>query len=394
MKIKIKKELPLCIALFLITMSWSNYIIDLGLSTSFEYIGLFLILIGIYMRKDILKYRKLIYYMCFVLLFFSIGLFRQDLLITKKISLFLSMFLLASIAIVPCKYIRTLESLHGMSKAVMSAIICSTVLALLSGQGITMSATEGLFVRFGFDAGMEHRNYCAYMLLCVFIIEYIMYSLNFRYKDKKWLYIIGSLLLMTNSRSSWIILVIFLIIVNVEKIRVSNKKGTIILAIMLFFMIVVGIPAFQFLRTHSETFFFRLNGLSNYLATYNGNWEVLIYGNAEMAYRDSGYTYDENIRSVIGWDGSTELVILNILIKNGLIGFIGYFLIFRKYIQKIRKIEYQKYSLIAYGVVISFAISALVESYVANINHLYTIFTYLILCNLEFIKVEEERRII
>ena len=51
MKIKIKKELPLCIALFLITMSWSNYIIDLGLSTSFEYIGLWLAKLGKYLAS-------------------------------------------------------------------------------------------------------------------------------------------------------------------------------------------------------------------------------------------------------------------------------------------------------------------------------------------------------
>ena len=75
-------------------------------------------------------------------------------------------------------------------------------------------------------------------------------------------------------------------------------------------------------------------------------------------------------------------MIFNVLIKNGLIGFIGYFLIFRNYVKTSLKLHNEKLKIIAFAIIICFIISSFVESYVANINHLFTVFIYLLLANI------------
>ena len=148
------------------------------------------------------------------------------------------------------------------------------------------------------------------------------------------------------------------------------------------FLVLAGVPALQIMRNKSETFHFRFNGLYNYLHMFSDNMKYMLFGNLKIAYGNSNMSYDENIRSIIGWDGSTELVIFNVLIKNGLIGFIGYFLIFRNYVKTSLKLHNEKLKIIAFAIIICFIISSFVESYVANINHLFTVFIYLLLANI------------
>lgn len=383
MKVRIKKEWPLYIAFFLITLSWSKTVQYSRLENMFEYSGLFLILAGIYLQWDILKKKRSIRYLVICMFFFSAGLVRQDLELMKIIQLIASMFILASIALVPCKYLNSLETMKNISKSIILGSIVSTFLALFTGQGIVTGASEGILINFGFDAGIAHKNYFSYMIFCVFVTYYLSYKISKRKKDGNICWFAGLLILMTNSRSSLIILLVFLIVSNVDKIKEAKHKISFFMILIVLALLIAGPQVIRLLSNYSETFHFRINGLSNYMVKYAGDLEHLIFGNAEMAFRNSGFTYDENIRSVVGWDGSAELVILNVLIKNGLLGFVGYFVIFKENIRKIKNLKNDKIKIIDYAILISFIISAFVESYMADINQIYTIYIYLLICNIE-----------
>ncbi|MCI9008300.1 MAG: hypothetical protein HFI13_09325 [Lachnospiraceae bacterium] len=55
---KQKRPFLLFAAMMLITLSNSQFFINLGWEKRIEYIGLAIILAGIYIRKDMLKYKK------------------------------------------------------------------------------------------------------------------------------------------------------------------------------------------------------------------------------------------------------------------------------------------------------------------------------------------------
>lgn len=391
MKFKLSREFSLYLAFFFITLSWSNFFIIKGWGKLLEYIGLFFILYGIYIRKYNKSDLKRMGELLVVLFFFLIGLIVQELTLKNRLNAILSMFILASIAIIPCKYISKINVYIGIEKAIIFGIIISTTLSLVFDYSIFTMASEGIIFKFGFNGGLEHRNYFSYVMLLLYIIEYTLYRLSI-HKKKYRLLIITMFILSTNSRSCFILLLLFIITVNLDKIRISNYKGTIIVCIFCFALVLIGIPAYYFLKNISETFFFRLNGLNNYLSIYGSNLKYILFGNLKIAHGVPMLSYDENIKSVIGWNGSTELVIFNVLLKNGLVGFIGYFIILKKYFKDSISLYNKDLKIITFAVIICFIVSAFVESYVANINHLFTIFIYLFLSNIKIVDLSIQKR--
>ena len=305
----------------------------------------------------------------------------QDLDIAKKVNAIISMFILASIAIMPCAMIQSFDNILGIEKSIAFGLTLSTFLGIASGIGVTTRASEGIIVDWGFDAGLEHRNYCSYVFLCMFIIEYIRLKIGIA-KNADMLFIIAFLILSTNSRSAILLLILLLIVSNINKIRSSGHKRRIGFALFCFLGIVIGVPAFQMMKSNSETFFFRLNGLFNYLIMFSSDTKRMLIGNLKITCLNPYVSYDENIRSVIGWNGATELVLLNVLIKNGIIGFGGYFLIFAHYFKMTQKLNIEKLKNIVLAIIVCLIISAFVESYVANISHIFTVFVYLLLSNI------------
>lgn len=314
------------------------------------------------------------------MIFFSIGLFVQDLEPAKKISLILSMFILASIAIIPCCYIQSVKDIKNISNGILIGIFISIILALISDTPLTTGASEGLFLNYGFNGGMEHRNYFAYTLLASY---FSIYTVKERSRKDKLLLILNLVLLIsTNSRSAYVILLLFVAISYINKIKQIDLSRNILDMIFIITLILLGVLMFRLLIHYSETFYFRTKGLINYLDTYSRDIYHLVFGNAEMAFHNERLSYDENIRSVIGWDGSTELVILNILIKNGLLGFIGYFIIYQNYFKRLSMLKDRYFHTHIFAILVTFLISAFVESFLANINYTYTVCNYLILCNI------------
>ena len=102
-----------------------------------------------------------------------------------------------------------------------------------------------------------------------------------------------------------------------------------------------------------------------------------------MAFDSSGASYEENIRSAVGWDGTVEVAYLNIIIKNGLIGLVGYFMIFKVYINQIFNLHNIKIKIMMYAYLVAFLVSGLFEAFVGDIKLPFSMLSYLILCNVK-----------
>lgn len=385
MIVRFSKNKIIYLAMVLITLGNSQFFIALGVENIIEYVGLFLLLCGCYLNIS-LKSKKSwsnIIFLFVVMIFFCIGLLQQNMQVSTKIRLIVSGFILVSIAIMPSKFMSSFEQIRSAGYGILLGISVSTILAVLGGGKLYTLASEGFFVNFGFNGGLEHRNYYAYAVIASFMAIYVYYVLNEKRKlDKNILILELVLLLISNSRSSFIIMVIFLYFANYYKIIISQKNRTLTLVISIIMIIVGFLPLLLLLFTHSETFSFRINGLLNYLNKYGNDTYHMWFGTAAMAFRDSGMDYSDNVRSVIGWKGSVELVVLNILIKNGILGLIGYGLIFINYFKKIKKCKDKLMGANLYAIVVSFIISAFVESFLANINFTYTVMAYSLIAGL------------
>lgn len=382
MILKLSKRRIIYWAMFFVTLGSAQFFINFGISEYVEYIGLLLLLYGCYSNVKIQSRKHVanLFFLLFIMILFSTGLLQQEMEMSKIISLILSMFILASIAIMPSGFLKSLVDVRRAGYGVLSGLVVSTVLAPLVGGSLSTAASEGFVVNFGFNGGLEHRNYFSYAIIASFMAIYSFYKFgNKRKIDKQVLIIELILLISSNSRSSYIVFLVFIYFANYTKLRVSKHYKSLTLIYSLVLMSVAFVPLLQVLVTHSETFSFRMNGLANYLAMYGTDSFHLIFGNAEMAFRNSGMSYSDNIRSVIGWNGSVELVFLNILVKNGVLGLVGYVLIFWKYFMRLKKSKDAYMKVQIYGIVISFIVSALVESFLANINYVYSVMNYILI---------------
>lgn len=378
--------LLLLLASVLITLGSSAALQMAGFDSFFEYLGLGLLLLGCLARFLKGKHRfttSAFMLLVLVMILFNAGLLLQNLPFGRILKLIISMGILTVIAIFPSDYIWSLPDLRMIGIGLLVGTVFSTLAALLSGVSVITPASEGFLVAFGYNGGFEHRNYFSYSMIASFTAFYIPYRYGKKDKlDLVFMLVSLMLLLLTNSRGAYIVFAAFVVLDNCTRVTIPwyGKKLTPGQAAVI--TCIVAIPAYAVLVMISETFYFRINGLVNYLETFGTDVFHMIFGNAEIAFRETGMSYDQNIREVIGWDGSVELVLLNILIKNGLLGLVGYVLIFLRYFLGVRTIRDIRYQSLLYALLLSFVLSAFVESFLANINYAYGTFNYTMIAGL------------
>ena len=64
-----------------------------------------------------------------------------------------------------------------------------------------------------------------------------------------------------------------------------------------------------------------MRGLSNLVDYLLQDSRNLFFGVSDIAYANTGFSYTTNMRQFLGWQSSVEMAYVNILIKNGLIGY-------------------------------------------------------------------------
>lgn len=371
----------LCLAVFFLTLSNSVFFIDIGVSKMLEYTGFLIILIGIYsglltnMRKE---YN--IKFFLIIMVLFSVGLVIQNLSISKKISLILSMFILASVSIFPCKFIRTGRDIHAIGLTTLFGIFISTIIGILGGNSLQTEAVSGWLYGSGFNGGLEHKNYLSFNAIAIFVTIYFYYKYERNKKIDIALVIISIFLLITtNSHGAYIVFAFTLFLLNGKRfLTVKINQRLIFYTVIIILASLFGYVIIKYLGNNVETYSYRVRGMINYVNKYASDPFHVVFGDASMAFYSGDYS--ANVRRFLGYDGTTELAILNILIKNGTLGLLGYILIFRRYfINRPRNISYSFFYVV---ILLQFIMSALVETYIANINMVYTIIMYLFLSNI------------
>lgn len=151
-----------------------------------------------------------------------------------------------------------------------------------------------------------------------------------------------------------------------------------IIAFCIFVAVLFALVFYRFYALKSGSYLYRVQGLINYLNYYSNDLPHMLLGNSEMAFRDPSIDYASAVRSVIGWNGTVELSILSILIKNGIIGLCGYLLIYIRWFLISLKTNFKirNYYLAVYFTLI---VSAFVENYITNMHVLFGLTGYLIL---------------
>jgi hypothetical protein len=376
------KHTLLFLSFFLITLGNSSYLTAIGIADKIQMTGYLLLMVMIFkcfMTNNSRK-GKLLSIFLIVFILFSIGIIRQDLAITTKIHLILTMIVIDSVALLSENIMTHLSDLKTVSYGILTAILISFILAMMNGISLTTLAVEGVGdSSWGFNGGLQHKNYFAVSILASYMGFFFSKSTekkDTRLSILRFIEII--LLVLSNSRGGYILFIIFLLVVNFDKLKLIKKNQRLPLMIVVLLITALGILYFytKYVLT-SGSYDIRLQGLENYIQRYSNDNFHLWYGNAEMAFRDSGLSYEENVRSIVGWNGTTELSILSILIKNGILGLIGYIIIFTLKILDCISLKQSKEKIFMISTIVVLLTSALLENYIVNIQITFGVFCYI-----------------
>jgi hypothetical protein len=277
-------------------------------------------------------------------------------------------------------FLCSTKHLRSVSYAVLLGVFVSLVLAVVGGHEIVTSNEGFLGYRYGFTGGIKYKNYLAADMLSVFIGLYL-YGREIERKriDRFIMYLSGIILFLSGSRGGYALFALFLVGINVDKIRMIAKQHR-----KLFFagILIAGIVVFAALYTkvalNSATYMYRIRGLLNYLNYYRGDTFHLLFGNTESIY-DQELSYVYMVRFIVGWDGSLEFSWLNVIIKSGLVGVIGYALLYFRYVVVMFSTNEWRMKSVIFALVITMLASSLVEAYIQSVHAVFGIYGYLVL---------------
>lgn len=384
-----KNSIYIFIISFLLMISSSLYLSEIGINSSLLYLGYFLILLKIY--KSLLKSKEVIYTQFFqvllIVFLLSIGILIQNLEIKQKIMLVLAYFLMASFTILGKYFFKSIDDLKIVSYAILMGYIIVCVLSLIVGTSIIASVGEGVF-SFGLTGGMGHKNIVAASLLVglISIYTYIILGKK-RNFDMYLVYIYILLIFLSGSRTIWIMTIIFFIISNMYIIKnLSKLKRYIFKFIITLLSIIIVSIVIKYVLLESQNYLFRLLGVISFWDLHKDDYYHLVFGFSEIVYNSSN-SYFENVWSLTEGIGTFEMGFLNIIARMGIIGFVGYVVLFNIILKKAKKIENIKKRYILYGIVYTMLFSGFVELYIVSVQYVYTIMT---LCIISFLSINSK----
>lgn len=384
-----KNSIYIFIISFLLMISSSLYLSEIGINSSLLYLGYFLILLKIY--KSLLKSKEVIYTQFFqvllIVFLLSIGILIQNLEIKQKIMLVLAYFLMASFTILGKYFLKSIDDLKIVSYAILMGYIIVCVLSLIVGTSIIASVGEGVF-SFGLTGGMGHKNIVAASLLVglISIYTYIILGKK-RNFDMYLVYIYILLIFLSGSRTIWIMTIIFFIISNMYIIKnLSKLKRYIFKFIITLLSIIIISIVIKYVLLESQNYLFRLLGVISFWDLHKDDYYHLVFGFSEIVYNSSN-SYFENVWSLTEGIGTFEMGFLNIIARMGIIGFVGYVVLFNIILKKAKKIENIKKRYILYGIVYTMLFWGFVELYIVSVQYVYTIMT---LCIISFLSINSK----
>lgn len=390
MKLKINEMLFICCGFFFLTLSNSMLLIRLGKNEIVAYVGLAFILMGeflSFMKMDSTRKKKDIAVGLIMFVLLAVGIYLQEMDAKTKVNLVLSVLIISLLATGSENIFKSQLDLKRISSAILLVIPITSITAIITGESLLTRAFSGAFSSFGFNGGLEHKNFCAFAILAAFIGDYICYR---SIKTKNDLYRMRMiceliLILTANSNGAYLCLAFFLVICNFDKIKYIVKRQRKFLLLSLFIgMCVFGYLLFKSVALNTTTYLYRFRGMLNYFNYYSDDWFHLLFGDAAMAFTNyaSGMDYVTKVRSVLGWDGSLEIAWINVLLKSGILGIGAYIIYFDFIRRKLKKIKDGYWKYVIMSIFLTLLLSTLVESLLTNTKMVFGTYCYVVLLGL------------
>ena len=374
MIVKIDNLFFTCIAFLGIVLSNSQVIINWGIGNLIEYFSYFVLLICLFLsffKDKKTRVYKLLLLFAVVTILFTLGIFLQDITFFKKLYLSFSMVIISVIGILSTKVINNISDFKKISYCLLFGVFISFVLGIIFHASMTTLAVEGISSSFGFNGGLQHKNYFAITIFLSYILLYI----SQKYGDKTqiasyllWFQLF--LIIISNSRTVYLLLLLFWIVSSCSKIlsKIKTQQKSLFIVIILVFLIICSRIFYNLYIMRSDSYTIRLQGIINYFNYYSSDFFHLFFGNAELGFGDSTHDYTYNIRSVVGWNGTVELPLLSVMVKNGYLGLIGYIMIIILDIFRLKQVTNSDIKVLGFSILAPLLLSAMVENYITNIN--------------------------
>lgn len=374
--------IALFISIFLIVLGTSSFFLSINLAQYFQYLGYFILLICIILsfykksknKSDIM----IMYFPVFIL--FNIGILLQDLNNGTKLRLVFTMVVIETLALLSENLLDSYLKINIVCLSIFIAVLFTTIVAIITHMSLTSLAVEGIGGSSqGFNGGLNHKNSFGEDML-ISLIGLVFCKGKTKFNKLNSLIIVAEILLIiiSNARECYVWLIILLLYKFIYNLKfVNNIQKGLFIFVSLLFVIVIAINFYNYINNSSGSYGIRVQGLMNYLNMYSSDQFHMWFGNASMAFRDSGLSYEDNIRSVTGWNGTVELALLNILVKNGILGLIGYIWIFLVYIKKWICLKSSIFKEYAGAILILLLTSTLVQTSIVSIQALFGMVGYI-----------------
>ena len=314
-------------------------------------------------------------------LLLSVGIILQQLSVRRTALLLLTTIAITIVSQMAEYYLKSFEDLKVIAYAIFIGAVVSLCLALLAGFPIVINSAESTFgIYWSFTGGIKDKNIATIMLsIVICLFTYYRSGGKLNVFDSFLIVVSLMIIILSNSRGAWILTASYFASQIYEVIKYVDKRyRAFVVAIVFIVVIALAVVCYVNVLSKSGTFMYRVRGWQNYLRRYRYNREVLLIGNCKIAY-DQGVDYTIAVRRITGYDGTLEIAWLNILIKSGFIGIIGYIFIFIRsfYIAfSSRSIQVQTMCI---SVVVTLLLSSFVSPYIQNIHQFYGVFSYIVM---------------
>lgn len=374
---------------FLYTVAGSEYLVEHGIAQYVEYVAqgallLFILIAFLRMRSNC---KKLLYSALFLLLI-TLGLFVQGLNISILIRLIASLVLIALLMTAGGDAFQDERPALAAGWGICWGLLANLLLGLITGIDIVNEVAEKGWFGIGFNCGMHVKNFAAITAFAAFS-SFVVYSIINKWSAARK---VAALLMvvviyLSDSRTTQIafgvfaVLCVYFFLFPRLRGTVSESAYRVIVATVTIVVIVAVILGFLFLAS-SSTYAYRYRGLTNYLNKYGQDPFHMIFGNANMAFGDPSVDYVEAVRADTGWDGTVELPLLSVLIKNGLIGLIGYMAVLACWVMRIKQMVPRVYRVCATLILLPLLICSVAENYIVNVHIVYMPLAFCVLWGL------------
>ncbi|QEN06973.1 hypothetical protein EXM22_02835 [Oceanispirochaeta crateris] len=378
---KVYNQLIICISFFLLTISVSSIFMLNGMNKYFAYLAYLLLLVKTTTsffrdRSFRLEVFTLINFIIVFTLF--IGILVQNMNNFIRLKLILTMILIIIFALFSKGITSNFQDLRAGAHGIFLGVILVFFIALITGSSIFSTVNEG-YLNFALTAGFLHKNIFGFILLASYSVILIYWKFVSKRKiDFLILFLETIFFILSNSRGAIFLAIIFFVFINLKYfIKLIKLNSNISISIIILLFIGCFYYFFNKIALNSGTFSHRLNGLLGWIILFRENYHVLFFGNAAEVFK--GSEYNTTVRSMINWQGTVEMGLLSILIKNGILGILGYTMIFFKAIKSMNKTKKLEIKLSLLSLITTMTISVLTEPYLVNTAVCYGTFSFMAL---------------